>query len=142
MKLKGEYKITLYSVDGADSLQYFLDSVFSSCENYINFSGRPEYTTGRGWPKEIKFNCDLYSNKLGDENYSSWGFVLDTNINKLFTDKTRLYTYILLEHINNYNMKKYLWYWDIKLLEREDLWLEREENGKKYILHLKKNKAI
>jgi len=125
-KLQGLWAIDFYQIDGADSLNYLLDSVFTGCTGNIELLIRD--SPGK-WQFTL-MSCDSMSNSCTEcDNWSVFG------------DNDSLHLTVFLRRMLSVPAEYFVFShdWRILKLNNDDLWLEREENGKLYEFRLSNN---
>ena len=120
-RVAGTKKVVWYKVNGVDSLSHFLDVTFAGCENSFVFTDEDDTSPDRN--TYIIINC---VDSLNQSTTGKWRFVAK--------NKTKIYIRIVVSTKLGIQVVNFTAEWNIVRLTKEEMWLERTENGKSYEL--------
>ncbi len=142
-KIYGKKYITLFTVDGIDSLKYLEDSVFQ-CKDYaLDFTNNKTDRSGEpGTEGAYNLIIECGGKRIYPCQFPSWGKNLKTLSFITIDDKGGDCDYM------ENNCRKYrnqvpsplCGGWSITKLTWKELWIEQEKNNHKYIVHFKEKK--
>lgn len=143
-KIFGKKVITLYIVDGIDSLKYLEDSVFACNDYYIDFT--KETTSDRDDKGYYAFNFECNTSAIKPCLLPAWGgnrkFIWFT----IFPSSGPFTESDACVYFENFcgNGKKILppfcGNWEITKLTWKELWIEKTKNNHSYVIHFTKKK--
>lgn len=125
-RVEGAKEIESYTVDGADSLSYLMDSVFQTCANEFFFHKKHTSDTSAGDALVEMPNCSEYDNWL-----PGWTFtgknIMYLKFSLVPKDTAVRSDTIVFAHT-----------WDVQRLSKKEMWLQRTQNKKLYEMRFRR----